>query len=346
VRIAFAALLALVALSSAADAQNVLFHEDFESGYSRWTMTDLWNAQDSSESCTQVAVPFPSGSHCAWYGSPTTCSFVNGNFDFQYLTCINTIPLPATSGVLELRFRSFSSGEDDGIWDTRKPQISGDGGATWTSITTVLSSNRWLSERFDVSQYAGQTVRLRFEFWIGDWSGNDFLGWLVDDVQIVEQPGPAVEQCYGDGTWYACPCANSGAPGRGCASSFNGSGARLSASGVASLAADTLSFAADGMSAADATIFQGANFQNFGFFTFAGDGISCVGSPYVRIRTMPAPGGALTYPGPGDASISVRGNVTVPWTTRYYGVRYRNASAFCTPATFNMTNTLQVRWRP
>ena len=50
-------------------------------------------------------------------------------------------------------------------------------------------------------------------------------------------------------------------------------------------------------------------------------------------------------PGPGDAPISVRGQVTSPGA-RYYQVWYRNAAAFCTAATFNLTNGYEVTWTP
>jgi hypothetical protein len=203
-----------------------------------------------------------------------------------------------------------------------------------------------LHERFDLTMFAGATIELRFEFWIGDQAWNDFLSWLIHNDEFVEHAGPAVEQCYGDGTWYACPCGNQGAPARGCASSFKPSGARLAASGVASLANDTLVFSMDGMSGAAATIVQGANFNPTYWEggSFGGDGRACVGSPFVRIRTLPAPGGAASYPGGGELTISVRGGVLDP-ETRYYTVRYRNAANFCTPSSFNVTNTLQVTGR-
>ncbi len=340
-------LLALTVLAAGARAQTTLFSEDFESGYSRWTMTDLWNPQDASEPCTQVAVPFPSGTHCAWFGSDATCNFVLWSWDFQYLACTDSIVLPATTDTLELRFRSFSNGEDDGVWDTRIPQVTNNNGGTWFSLAKVFSSDRWLEERFDLSRFAGQTIRLRFQFWVGDSADNDHLGWLVDDVQIVQQAGPAVEQCSGDGTWYTCPCDNGGGPGRGCASSFNPSGARLSATGVPSLSADTLSFSADGMSPAAATVIQGAGFLHSGNIPqLSGDGLWCLGTPFVRIRSLPAPGGALTYPIAPYAPISTAGNIMLPWTTRTYLVRYRNSALFCTDQTFNTTNTLQITWRP
>ena len=339
--------LAVATLAATSTAQNILFQEDFESGFGRWTMSGLWNPQSASEACTSSAVPFPSGTSCAWYGAPDVCSFqVNEVWQFDHLTCTESIALPATQGVLELRFRSFGSGEDDGVWDLRRPQVRVVGQSAWTSLPTIFSSDRWLHERFDLTGFAGATIELRFEFWIGDQAWNDFLGWLVDDVAIVEHAGPAVEQCYGDGTWYACPCGNDGAPGRGCATSFNPAGARLAASGVASLASDTLVFAMDGMSEAAATIVQGGTFNHayWAGSSFGGDGRACVAGPLVRIRTLPAPGGAATYPGAVEPTISVRGGILDP-ETRYYTVRYRNAASFCTPSSFNVTNTLQVTWR-
>jgi hypothetical protein len=39
----------------------------------------------------------------------------------------------------------------------------------------------------------------------------------------------------------------------------------------------------------------------------------------------------------------VRGGVAVPGT-RYYQTWYRNAAAFCTVATFNLTNGVQIDW--
>jgi hypothetical protein len=86
-----------------------------------------------------------------------------GQFE-PYLTCTEPIALPMTDGALELRFRSWSEGEDDHVWDTRIAQVSGDGGTSWFSLPNVLSSDRWLEERIDISRFAGQTVRVRFQF--------------------------------------------------------------------------------------------------------------------------------------------------------------------------------------
>jgi hypothetical protein len=56
-------------------------------------------------------------------------------------------------------------------------------------------------------------------------------------------------------------------------------------------------------------------------------------------------GGSSQYPGAGNQPVSVKGAVTAPGT-RSYQTWYRNAAAFCTPSTFNLTNGLSVTWLP
>jgi hypothetical protein len=54
---------------------------------------------------------------------------------------------------------------------------------------------------------------------------------------------------------------------------------------------------------------------------------------------------ASHYPTTGDLPVATKGMVVVPGT-RTYQVWYRNAAAYCTPATFNLTNGLQLQWGP
>jgi hypothetical protein len=46
-----------------------------------------------------------------------------------------------------------------------------------------------------------------------------------------------------------------------------------------------------------------------------------------------------------DQSVSQRGQVQQPGS-RYYQAWYRNAAAYCSPGTFNLTNGLDVTWTP
>jgi hypothetical protein len=94
-----------------------------------------------------------------------------------------------------------------------------------------------------------------------------------------------------------------------------------------------------------ALYFQGTTQQSGGLGVVFGDGLRCAGGAVIRLKTLSNSGGASQYPGLGDLSVSVRGAVTAPGN-RTYQVWYRNAAAFCTVSTFNLSNGLQLTWQP
>ncbi|MBL8863860.1 MAG: hypothetical protein JNK02_17860 [Planctomycetes bacterium] len=339
--------LALALLAVPAASQQLVFLEDFENGIGGWFATSLWHVEDSSQTCGALVAPFPSGTKAAYFGGSVGCTY-EGFTEWQWhdgdLTKNVPIALPADAGSIALSFHTRSSAEDDGVWDTRRVQISADG-FNWTPLPLVFSSG-WVVQRYDITAWKGQSIRLRFEFWSGDWMWNNFLGWFLDDIRIESYPGPATPFCLGDGSWTACPCSNFGAAGHGCATSFNPAGAHLSAAGVASVGADTLVLSASGMSIAAATFFQGAAMQTHHPSMINGDGLRCAAGTVLRIRTVFAPNGSASYPAAGEVPISVQGALPALGGTRYYQARYRNAANFCTPATFNLTNGLIVTWAP
>ena len=57
-------------------------------------------------------------------------------------------------------------------------------------------------------------------------------------------------------------------------------------------------------------------------------------------------GGASQYPDVGDQLISIRGMIPPAGGVRDYQCWYRNAADFCTPATFNLTNAIEITWNP
>ncbi len=150
--------------------------------------------------------------------------------------------------------------------------------------------------------------------------------------------------CFGDGTGSACPCGNSGAPGHGCANSVQPSGARLAVSGTASLSADTVTLVGSAMPDSSALYFQGTAQAAGGAGTAFGDGLRCASGSIVRLGTRTNAAGFSSYPSPGDPTLSVRGMVSAPGA-RTYQIWYRNAAAFCTPSTFNLSNGVSVLWR-
>ncbi len=163
-------------------------------------------------------------------------------------------------------------------------------------------------------------------------------------------PLPGLSYCFGDGVssppTTPCPCANFGAPGNGCASSFNPSGAHLTASGFISL--DNVVLSGTGMQATGICVFLKGSAVDPNGFVF-GDGVSCTGGTLIRLRAVALGGiasGAQFPVPPETITLSARGNNTVgSGQLASYTVYYRNAAAaFCPPFTFNCSNHWEITW--
>jgi len=168
----------------------------------------------------------------------------------------------------------------------------------------------------------------------------------VVDIGAYEFPAPLVTPfCFGDGTGTSCPCGNN-APAFtdvGCLNSL-GLGGLLGSSGSARILSDTFVLQGSNMTNASCLYFQGTLQLNTGFGLVFGDGLRCAGGTITRLGTKLNASGQSQYPVGGDLSVSVRGGVTTAGSLRTYQVWYRNAAAFCTGDTFNLTNGLSVVW--
>jgi hypothetical protein len=157
----------------------------------------------------------------------------------------------------------------------------------------------------------------------------------------------ATTVCPGDGTATPCPCANSGASGHGCASSLHAEGARLDVEGTASVLADTLVLRTTSSTNSAVLYFQATEAQNGGAGVVLGDGLLCVGGAIVRLGQSQAVSGTSQYPAAGQLPIAQRGQIPAGGgVTRVYQSRYRNAAAFCTPESFNISNGIALEWLP
>jgi hypothetical protein len=101
-----------------------------------------------------------------------------------------------------------------------------------------------------------------------------------------------------------------------------------------------------GMPNASALYIQGSAQQAGGAGSAFGDGLRCVAGSVVRLGSKLNNGGMSSWPGTGDPSVSVKGQVTTPGS-RFYQAWYRNADpTFCTSDTFNLTNGVELIWTP
>jgi len=161
-------------------------------------------------------------------------------------------------------------------------------------------------------------------------------------------PAPGLAYCFGDGldplVTTACPCNNFGAPGNGCASSFNANGANITATGQVAL--DDVVLQGSGMNATGNSIFLKGDTDDAGGVVF-GDGVRCAVGTLIRLRTVPLVAGTSAFPDSTQTiTLSARGGTPVgSGLTGYYTVYYRNAAAaFCPPGTFNTANGYQITW--
>jgi hypothetical protein len=174
------------------------------------------------------------------------------------------------------------------------------------------------------------------------------IGDDVDALDVLQEREPGTRMCFGDGTGTACPCGNSGAPGRGCANSVNADGGLLWGNGNASISNDTVHLTTSGLPPnTTAMIYQGTAPVAGGLGTVFGDGLRCAGGSVIRMlqRTTLCGNREFGKDVPGDPLISVSGGVTTPGS-RIYQVWYRNAAAYCTIDVFNFTNAYRIAWAP
>jgi hypothetical protein len=168
---------------------------------------------------------------------------------------------------------------------------------------------------------------------------HDVAGRFIDGLA----GGPNGLFCFGDGTGTACPCGNNGAAMHGCANSVNSAGASLAVSGSTSTLSDTAVLQAAQLPPnATCLFFQGTT---MGVGAVFGDGLRCATGSVIRLANKTAsPTGVVSFPQGGDPSLTTAGAVPQDGAPHTYQVWYRNAAAFCTASTFNLSNGLFINW--
>jgi hypothetical protein len=329
-------------------AQTMHWAEDFESGAGAWSVTGLWHLVDGASACLADVAPFPSGSRAMWYGVEGACDYDVGT-TAGVLTLIAPVTLPTVhEGGVTLRYRMWREGEPCGSpiftpYDWSESRVLDGSGVQLVAQIECMNDFAWRSGRVDLAPYLGNSIRVAFSFNTVDWGNNYGLGLFLDDVSIELEPG--LSYCESQ----SCPCSGAQSAVNsqlgGCRHSSSGpNGAELRGSGTPAVASDDVVLAIEGMPATSfVTFLQGDVAPAVPF----GDGKLCLGGSLVRIAVRPAVGGAASYPSPGEESLSLRGAIPAAGATVGYQGRYRdNATAWCTPATFNTTNAYRVVWIP
>ncbi len=191
----------------------------------------------------------------------------------------------------------------------------------------------------------GTTYLIQFGLYGG--SGN--AAFYAGDLSITEAGGtacatPATSFCDGSAAGTTCvACGNNGAVGSGCANSSFSAGGLLTNAGNASIGTDTLSLTASSITG-PGLFFQASGLA--GSPIAFGDGMLCAASGILRMGVVFPAAGSATYPGGLTPSpIHIAGSTSVG-DTRHYQCWYRDAVAFCSVSTFNLTQGLTLTWIP
>lgn len=153
--------------------------EDFEGNQpSDWTFENLWEWGLSAQLGSQF---FPLDGNGTFFAGVNDDAAGQG-VDASGRLVSPEIDLTMVSGALALEFDSyFLNGDYQGADETAKVFVSEDGGMNWVEVADLPGAGTWTKGRALISDYAGKTIQLAFEY--SDGGGWNY-GFGVDNVRI------------------------------------------------------------------------------------------------------------------------------------------------------------------
>lgn len=285
-----------------------LLQEDFDEGVlpSGWIATGLWTITDS---CGAPCGPSPH----AYFGDTATCSYT-GSFQQPFNRLISppiTLPAESHSQLTYCWTYEFEPEGDAGV-----VRVHGEDG-------TVLqySYKHFIpTQPHDLSQLAGQTVRIEFLASVSVWGAPPTLGWKIDNVLVRS--------------------TFNGTHGQGCLNSTL-QGGELDGTGSASIALNNLNVFAQNLPPSMPTLFLTSDTSQPPTPLWAG--LSCLGGVpnALGAKVSQANGVAWIKPFQDHAALFQ------PGTTYRFQAWYRDSGALA-PCGMerNLTNGYQVLVQP
>ncbi|SNQ60093.1 right-handed parallel beta-helix repeat-containing protein [Candidatus Methanoperedens nitratireducens] len=192
-----------------------IYYFDVESGQGGWQTDGLWHITTNR---------YNSPGHSFWYGDEATKTYNTGAANSGSLISPEIILQDNSQPVLD--FWSWYRTEHSEDSDTKLVQISVNNGP-WTDLLKITDArSTWNKESIYLSDYAGNTIRLRFLFDTMDDKLNNYEGWYVDDISLslresapasmpepASAPQPAPAQVSNDSIYYVAKNGNDNNPG-------------------------------------------------------------------------------------------------------------------------------------
>lgn len=162
--------------------------DDFETTAHAWKTSGLWH-RVSRSTCAYPA--YSSRDSAMYYGQNWECHYATGDRNRGNLTSpmIYGIQQDSTLRFKYLREVDYFPNQD---YDQTAVVVSIDGGESWHDVWTKTANDDsgldWEdSGNIPLGQFAGENIQIRFKFDTVDRYDNDFVGWIVDDVQVVRR---------------------------------------------------------------------------------------------------------------------------------------------------------------
>ena len=167
--------------SKSHSSSNIVYQEGFEGSVSGWSTNGTWGVGEPTSG--------PTGGFNSSNAAGTNLSGSHPNSAADTLVS-PSISLPQASSQEQVLLHVREWYEIESGYDQGAIEISTDGGSTWDQLgTRDGSSGGWRDIQVDLTQYAGQNVKLAFRFTSDGSNTNE--GWYLDDVQIdVDRPSP------------------------------------------------------------------------------------------------------------------------------------------------------------
>jgi len=172
---------------------HLIFSDGMEEGEGNWEVS--YQAQGEPQHNWYITENFSyNGEHC-WHFCD---EYGNGVWHFTYNPGVAPFDGFLTSPPIDLNsyqnarlnfFSYFWIGGSQNTWDFGKVEISKDDGQTWENLWEAQDTGgKWEEVDIDLTQYCGNTVKLRFHFHceFSDTRMPDiYPGWFIDDIKVT-----------------------------------------------------------------------------------------------------------------------------------------------------------------
>ncbi|HLF69415.1 MAG TPA: S8 family serine peptidase, partial [Actinomycetota bacterium] len=181
----------------------IFFENDFETNADGWTVEQngtgpglltSWTLIDADTS-TLTWNGAHSGSKTFYVGDSLAPDQVNGLY-YEDLSNVSLVsPVIDLAKALSAELSYWRSGMSERDFDLLRVLVAPEGSQTWTKVDEtsgdfLSGGGAWEPSTIDLSAYAGQAVRLKFEFTSDETSlPPNLVGWYIDDVAVSGTSG-------------------------------------------------------------------------------------------------------------------------------------------------------------